>query len=31
MEHTQLLGYLAAIVIILFIVWRNSSKSREDK
>jgi hypothetical protein len=31
MEHTQLVGYLAAIVIVLFIVWRNSSKSREDK
>jgi hypothetical protein len=31
MEHTQLVGYLTAIAIVLFIIWRNSSKSREDK
>ena len=31
MGHLEIIGYLAAILIVAFIVWRNSEKEREEK
>jgi hypothetical protein len=30
MGHLDIIGYLSAILIVVFIVWRNRDKQKED-
>ena len=31
MGHLEIVGYIAAILFVVFIVWRNTNKEREEK
>jgi hypothetical protein len=30
MGHLEIVGYIAAIVIVVYIVWRNANKQKEE-
>jgi hypothetical protein len=31
MGHLEIVGYLAAILIVIYIVWRNAQKEKEEE